>query len=98
MNANDQPLQEATYDLMLYKGTTHLAETHRASQTAREQKYSFSEPGSYTLRIDNINNNGESDQVNIPIQVTPEFPMGIFGLMAVTFGMIMILMKAKKIA
>lgn len=75
---------DATYDIMLYKDGTHLDETHRAGQTAAEQHYIFDEPGNYTLRIENIN--GESETVDIPIQVTPEFPTGALALLGAVFG------------
>jgi hypothetical protein len=59
---------------MLFKGNKHLDETHRAGQTAAEQAYVFSEEGDYVLRIDNINESGEDDALNIAITVVPEFP------------------------
>lgn len=75
---------EAAYDIMFYKDGTHLDDTHRAEQTAAEQHYTFDEPGNYTLRIENIN--GESEAVDIPIQVTPEFPAGALALLGAVFG------------
>jgi hypothetical protein len=76
MDTNAEQLSNATYDVMIFKGGKHFDETHRAYQTAAEQNYTFSEPGDYVLRIENINESGEEDMVNIPISVVPEFPLG----------------------
>jgi hypothetical protein len=46
----------------LFKGEQHLDETHRADETAAEQKYTFDEQGSYTLRIENINDRVRKQQ------------------------------------
>jgi hypothetical protein len=75
---------EATYDIMLYKDGTHLDETHRAEQTAEEQHYKFDEVGNYVLRLENIN--GEPETVDIPMQVTPEFPAGALTLLGAVLG------------
>lgn len=75
---------DATYDIMLYKDGKHLDSTHRASQMAAEQKYTFDEPGNYTLRIEQIDKTGE--MVEIPIQVTPEFPVSMVAVLSVVLG------------
>jgi hypothetical protein len=80
-DASGNQLNNATYDIMFFKGDTHLDETHRASQTAAQQAYNFSEPGDYLLRIENINASGEGDQISIPINVVPEFPFGMVAIM-----------------
>lgn len=74
----------ATYDIMLYKDGEHLDSTHRASQMAAEQKYTFDEPGNYTLRIEQIDKTGE--MVEIPIQVTPEFPVSMMAVLSAVLG------------
>ncbi|MGI0039111.1 MAG: hypothetical protein ACREAO_04775, partial [Nitrososphaera sp.] len=51
-----------------------------------DQHYTFDEQGSYTLRIENIDGSGKSEAVEIPMQVTPEFPLGAFGIAAVALG------------
>jgi hypothetical protein len=80
-DASGNQLNNATYDIMFFKGDTHLDETHRAGQTAAQQAYNFSEPGDYLLRIENINASGEEDQISIPINVVPEFPFGMVVMM-----------------
>lgn len=97
MDANGQELRDATYDVMLFKGEMHLDETHRSDQTAREQKYIFDEQGSYTLRIENISDSGANNYISIPIQVTPEFPLGVFALTAATFAAIVGATRSKKL-
>ena len=48
------------------------------------QNYTFQDEGSYALRIENINGSAENDGISIPIQVTPEFPLSVLVLIAVT--------------
>jgi hypothetical protein len=55
-----------------------------------DQHYTFDEEGSYTLRIENINGSGGSEAVEIPMQVTPEFPLGVFGAAAAALGTMVI--------
>jgi hypothetical protein len=80
-DASGNQLNNATYDMMFFKGDSPLNETHRAGQTAAQQAYNFSEPGDYLLRIDNINASGEEDQISIPINVVPEFRFGVVAIM-----------------
>lgn len=76
-----------TYDIMLLKDGEHLDETHRGGQEALVQYYTFDEPGSYTLRMENINNDpGETFEV--PMQVVPEFPAGALVLAAAIAGVV----------
>jgi hypothetical protein len=60
-------------------------------QTATEQRFSFEQAGSYTIRIDDIDGLGEG--ASFPIQVTPEFPAGIIGAVAGLMGAIAILAR-----
>jgi hypothetical protein len=64
-------LQNIVYDVMLFNEGNHLSESHRSGQQAASQKYVFSEPGFYTLKIDNIGNTTSS--IDLPMQVVPEF-------------------------
>src|SRR5919197_1398976 len=64
-------LQNVTYDIMLFNEENHLSESHRSNQQAASQKYVFPESGLYTLKIDNIENT--TAEINLPIQVVPEF-------------------------
>jgi plastocyanin len=75
-------IKGVTYDIVLLTGDKKLAETYRSAQTATQQKYIFGDQGSYILNIDKINNS-PAESVNIPIQVTPEFPVNVLALMAI---------------
>jgi hypothetical protein len=83
-------IEEMEYDIMVYEesGSQQL---RRVDQTTSEQRLSFEEPGSYTLRIDDIEGLGES--ASFPIQVTPEFPVGVLGVLAGLIGAIAILAR-----
>ena len=60
-------IENVIYDIMLFKDDKHITESHRSSQTAKQQKFVFTDQGSYTLRMENINKTGAA--INIPIQV-----------------------------
>jgi hypothetical protein len=70
--SSGEELQNIVYDVMLFNEGNHLSESHRSNQHAASQKYVFSEPGFYTLKIDNIGNTTSS--IDLPMQVVPEFP------------------------
>jgi hypothetical protein len=95
MDASGHEIPEATCDIMLCKGYQYLDETHRADQKASEQSLTFDEQGSYTLRIENINDSSENNSISIPIQVTPEFPLGILVMMAAAFASTVIEIESK---
>lgn len=79
--APDEEVFVVTYDIMLLKDGEHIDESHREGQEALVQYYTFDEPGSYILRIENINNDPE-ENLDLPIQVVPEFPVAALGLAA----------------
>jgi hypothetical protein len=60
-------IENVIYDIMLFKDDKHITESHRSSQTAKQQKFVFTDQGSYILRMENINKTGAG--INIPIQV-----------------------------
>jgi hypothetical protein len=91
-NSSEQ-IEDIVYDIMLFKDDQHIAESHRSAQTAEQQNYVFADQGSYTLRIENINNTGAS--IDLPMQVIPEFPLNIFALMIALFGTIIIATRSK---
>jgi hypothetical protein len=91
-NSSEQ-IKDIPYDIMLFKDDQHITESHRSAQTAEQQKYVFADQGSYTLRIENINNTGAS--IDLPMQVIPEFPLSIFALMIALFGTIIIATRSK---
>ena len=88
-------IKGVTYDIVLLTGDQqHLTETYRSAQTATQQKYIFGDQGSYILNIDKINNS-PAESVNIPIQVTPEFPVNVLALMAIVFGALIFAYRSK---
>jgi hypothetical protein len=91
-NSSEQ-IQDIAYDIMLFKDDQHITESHRSAQTAEQQKYVFADQGSYTLRIENINNTGAS--IDLPMQVIPEFPLSVLALMIALFGTIIITARSK---
>jgi hypothetical protein len=70
-SSSGEELQNVVYDVMLFNEGNHLSDSHRSNQHAASQKYVFSEPGFYTLKIDNIGNTSSS--IDLPMQVVPEF-------------------------
>jgi hypothetical protein len=62
-------IENISYDIMLFKDDQHIAESHRPAQTAGQQKFVFPDQGSYTLRIEKINNTGAG--IDIPLKVLP---------------------------
>ncbi|HYZ96062.1 MAG TPA: hypothetical protein VE524_05590, partial [Nitrososphaeraceae archaeon] len=91
-NSSEQ-IEDIVYDIMLFKDDQHITESHRSAQTAEQQKYVFTDQGSYTLRIENINNTGAG--IDLAMQVIPEFPLSIFALMIALFGTIIIATRFK---
>jgi hypothetical protein len=76
-------LEDMEYNFLVYEETSIL-KLQRLDQTATQQRFVFEEPGSYTIRIDDIDGLGES--ATFPIQVTPEFPAGMIALVAALMG------------
>ena len=64
----------STFDFVLIQKGVRLADSYASNQISPEQFYTFAKQGSYTLRIENIN--GTSENVQIPIEVSPELPNG----------------------
>jgi hypothetical protein len=59
---------------------------------SHDYTFVFLEEGSYVLAIEEIGHEGEN--FSIPIQVTPEFPAGIFATMAGLFALIIVVTRA----
>jgi len=83
-----QPIKDAIFNFMLIHEGTHI--THRSLQKATDgsstQSFTFksTQTGSVILRLENVNNTGES--VEFSINVVPEFPASLVAaLMAITF-------------
>lgn len=91
------PVQEAEYDFVLLKGGS---EVYRKSGFAQaggnfENVKLFQEHvGPLTLRIENIDQSGE--YVEIPISVTPEFPIGSILVMTVLFSFVTLFAKFRR--
>lgn len=77
-----EEIEDVIYDISIYGGGDR--EILRRDQTATRQEFTFDEPGSYEIRIDDIEGLGE--RVAIPIQVTPEFPLGALAVAAAILG------------
>lgn len=92
------PVKEATYDFVLIKDGIEI---HRQSGLAKAggtfENFVFvdEEHGDLTLRIEKIN--GTDEFVEIPINVTPEFPLGIPVVFAIMIISMIILSKTKYI-
>jgi hypothetical protein len=82
-------IEDVRYDIAMYRGDTR--ETQRTDQESPQQKFLFSEPGSFTMMIKNID--GLDENVSIPIQVTPEFPLGALAIAAPIIGAIIIIAR-----
>jgi hypothetical protein len=77
-----EEIEDVVYDVSIYRDAAR--EILRRDQTVTHQEFTFDQPGSYVIRIDNID--GLDETVTIPMQVTPEFPLGALALVAIAFG------------
>jgi hypothetical protein len=82
-----------TYDIKIYKGDKYLLPLEPMGNNAQLNEdfsqdftFVFLQEGSYVLAIEEIEHEGEN--IRIPIQVTPEFPLGIFVVIAGLFASI----------
>jgi hypothetical protein len=71
-------IEDVMYDISIYRDAN--PEIQRSDQTSIFQEVFFEEVGSYEIRIDDIEDLGE--RAIIPIQVTPEFQLEMFVLVA----------------
>jgi hypothetical protein len=81
------------YDIKIYQGDKYLRPAEpTANEAVQNEDFShdytfvFLQEGSYVLAIEEIQHEGEN--IRIPIQVTPEFPLGIFVVIAGLFASI----------
>ena len=81
----------AKYDISLYRGGQLVQSTERKDQTSTRQAYPFEEIGQYTVRISDIGDRGESAEFSI--QVTPEFPLGLFAAAAAPFTAVAVIQR-----
>ena len=81
------------YDIKIYQGDKYLRpaeptgnEAVRNEDFSQDFTFIFLQEGSYVLAIEEIQHEGEN--IRIPIQVTPEFPLGLFVVIAGLFASI----------
>jgi hypothetical protein len=79
------------YDISLHKDGQLVPSTEKKDQTSTRQAYPFEEIGQYTVRISDIEDSGENAEFSI--QVTPEFPLGLFAAVAAPFTAIAVLQR-----
>ena len=79
------------YDIKIYKGDKYLRPAEPTGNDAVQNEdfshdytFVFLQEGSYELAIEEIEHEGEN--IRIPIQVTPEFPIGMIGMVAAVIG------------
>ena len=75
-------IEGVIYDFSIYQEGRR--EAMWRDQTATQQEFAFDKAGAYEVRVEDIEGLGE--RVAIPIQVTPEFPVGAIALVAATLG------------
>jgi hypothetical protein len=79
-------IEDVVYDFSIYKDGDR--EELRRDQATARQEFTFDEQGQYEIRVDNIDGLGEG--VEVPIQVTPEFPLGTLAVIAGALGVAML--------
>lgn len=84
-----EEIEDVVYDFLIYSGGDR--EVLRRDQTGGRQEFTFNNPGSYEVRINDIEDLGE--RVAIPIQVTPEFPVGLLTLAAAALGVAVVVAR-----
>ena len=92
---SEVPLTESEYDLVLIQGNEEIFRTTKHIQSSEgSESFVFAKEnlGEITLRIENID--GTNEFVEIPITVTPEFPLGIFLIFPIIFSIFILLRKS----
>jgi len=86
-------IEDVRYDILIYVEGNKLL-LHKTDQVAIRQRFSFDKPGSYTIRINNIEDLDEN--AIIPIQVTPEFPaLGLSLIAPLSIGTLLLLLTRR---
>ena len=89
---NLQPVQNAEYDFTLSQNGQELyknSDMAQAGGSFEDVTFFESNKGPITLQIKNINQSNES--IEIPIMVTPEFPLGVFLVLGVLLSIVIIM-------
>lgn len=87
-----QPVQNAEYDFILLQNGQELYKNSGVAQAGgsfEDVTFFESNKGPITLQIKNINQSNES--IEIPIMVTPEFPLGVFMVLGVLLSIVIIM-------
>jgi len=90
------PVPQAEYDFVLLQNNNEIFSKSGFAQAGGSfENYKFLEnqAGQITLRIDNIDNSGEFAEV--PISVTPEFPLGPILAISVMFSIVTLFSKLR---
>lgn len=95
-SATSARLKDVEYDIALHRDGQLVASSERSGQTTTRQFYSFEDQGQYTVRISNFEGSGEF--IDFSIQVTPEFPLHIFAVVAAMFVGIVALQRFRPAA
>lgn len=85
-----QPVPQASYDFVLMqngKQVYNKSNTAKAGGSFEDVTFFENNKGPMNLRLENINNSGE--YIDLPIAVTPEFPIGWLVVLIVVFSMIL---------
>lgn len=87
-DSNHKWLPSALYNFTIDGETEAKRTGENASETTRIFRYQFAQQGAYSIVLSDINGSGES--IQIPIQVTPEFPTSAVLALASVIGTVVI--------
>jgi hypothetical protein len=91
-------INNVTYDLVLLKdGQEIMRKDGQTTGAIGSEQYTFreSQQGSVTMRLENLNDTGES--VDFNIQVVPEFPLSVLMVMGVMVTAMLAVMRFRSI-
>jgi len=92
------PIRDATYDFVILKdGQEIIRKQGQTTAGVGSEQLAFkkSHEGAITLRLENINNTGES--VGFNIQVVPEFPLSVLLVMGSIIAAMLVLMRFRNV-
>jgi len=91
------PVPQSEYDFVILQNDNEVFKTSEiapAGGSFVNYKFDESNVGPITLRVENIDQSGE--YAEIPIQVTPEFPLGTFFVLIVMFSVVSLFTRLRK--
>lgn len=91
---NLQPVPKAEYNFILFQNGQQIYKKSSVAQAGgsfEDMTFFENNKGSVVLRIENINQSDE--YVEIPIVVTPEFPLGLFLVFGVMFSVVVMVSR-----